>query len=82
VWCHNKSGDPVTVYYTFFGINKETGKLAYQESMQFRKAIERLTMVIVYSDPVLGPYMLYKIDVSDGFYQSAESLCLHWDPSS
>jgi hypothetical protein len=59
----------VTVDYTFFGLNKETVKLAHQESMQFGKAIERLRTKVVYSDPTLGPCLLYKIDMSDGFYR-------------
>ena len=59
----------VTVDYTFFGLNQETVKLAHQESMQFGKAIERLTTNIVYSDPTLGPCLLYKIDMPDGLYR-------------
>ena len=58
----------VIVDYAFVGLNKETVKLAHQESMQFGKLVEQLTMVIVYSDPTLGPCLLYKIDMMDVLY--------------
>jgi hypothetical protein len=59
----------VIVDYSFFGVNRETLKLALQESMQFGKAVERMTQVIVRSNPAFGPCRLYKGDMSDGFYR-------------
>jgi hypothetical protein len=59
----------VIVDYTFWKINQETLKLAAQESMQFGKAVERITRVVLHANKRFGPCHAYKGDMSDGFYR-------------
>ena len=54
--------------YTFSGVNSETLDLFERESMQFGHALNRYLQEILLVDPVLGPFYLIKVDISDGFY--------------
>jgi hypothetical protein len=56
------------VDYSFYGVNRETVKMAPQESMQFGEANEQLIAVLTWPDPQFGNCYMYKVDISDGFY--------------
>jgi hypothetical protein len=63
-WCPR-----VIVDYSFHAVNGDTIKLSPEESMQFGKAMERLLQANVAADPAHGPNVMYKVDISDGFYR-------------
>ena len=57
------------VDYTFSGVNGDTVLLAPREAMQFGKALQRVSTILVHADPRYGPVYLAKVDVADGFYR-------------
>jgi hypothetical protein len=59
----------IIVDYSFYDINKDTLKMAPEQSMQFGKAIERLMQGLTRANPKFGDNNLYKVDISDGFYR-------------
>ena len=59
----------VIVDYSFYEVNRDTVKLAPQESMQFGKALNRMLQSIADANPAYGDCYVYKVDVSDGFYR-------------
>lgn len=56
------------VDYTFSGVNQTTVPLAFPESMQFGRALDRILRLVAEADPRHGPVYLNKVDISDGFY--------------
>jgi hypothetical protein len=59
----------IIVDYSLYDINKDTLKMAPEQSMQFGKAIERLMQSLTRANPKFGDNRLYKVDISDGFYR-------------
>jgi hypothetical protein len=59
--------------YSFYDINQETIELFAKDAMQFGHALERFLRQILLADPALGPVLLLKLDISDGFYR----ICLN-----
>ena len=59
----------VIVDYSYYGVNRDTVKLAPQESMQFGKALNRMIQGLAAANPIYGDCYVYKVDVSDGFYR-------------
>jgi hypothetical protein len=57
--------------YSFFLVNDYTIELCPAESMQFGRALLRILQTIARSNLRLGPVLLSKIDISDGFYRIA-----------
>ena len=59
----------VIVDYSFYDVNRDTVKLAPQESMQFGKTLSRMLQGLAKANPIHGDCYIYKVDVSDGFYR-------------
>jgi hypothetical protein len=55
--------------YTFYDVNKETLPLAAMEAMQFGHALDRILREILLANPSLGPVLMAKWDLKDGFYR-------------
>ena len=62
--------------YTYSGVNSATVKMAPEEAMQWGRTLHRILWYIHSADNRLGPVLMSKTDLSDGFYQ------LHLTPSS
>ena len=59
--------------YSFYDVNQETIELFAEDAMQFGHALERFLRQILLADPALGPVLIMKLDISDGFYR----ICLN-----
>ena len=59
----------VILDYSYYDVNRDTVKLAPQESMQFGKALNRMIQGLAEANPTYGDCYVYKVDVSDGFYR-------------
>jgi hypothetical protein len=59
------------VDYSWWDVNADTLPLAAMDAMQFGHALDQILCKILLSNPLLGPFYLIKLDISDGFYRIA-----------
>ena len=52
----------------FSQVNDNTLLLAAAEAMQFDHALDRILQEILLTNPAYGPVLMFKYDISDGFY--------------
>jgi len=55
--------------YSFYGTNQDCHPIAPCASMQFSGALKCLLQRLVYCNPIHGPPLMAKIDLSDGYYR-------------
>jgi hypothetical protein len=55
--------------YTFFHTNQDCLPLALPHAMQFGSTLQCIVQCLVYCNPELGPPLMAKIDLPDGYYQ-------------
>jgi len=55
--------------YSYTGVNQATLPLAPLQAMQLGHTLSRLLQKIAYVNPELGPPLLMKLDLLDGYYR-------------
>jgi len=55
--------------YSYYGTNAASVPIAPLHAMQFGQTLQRVLQRLVYSNPVHGPPLMAKVDLSDGYYR-------------